>query len=403
MKKTFLRILFLWGLIIFFFAAPSWAGGLYINEFATPSMGTAGAGAQAWADNASTAFFNPAGMTQIDGKELMLGGGLIYTDIKFDPAPDTPVAGGDGGNAGSLAPLISTFYVHSLSDDLKLGLDLISLSAAVLDYDDNWAGRRQCLNTKIFTVTLHPSLAYRVNNWLSIAGGVGLIYGELELELAGRDPGRKITIDGDDLEYTFNLNALFEMSDRTRLGVVYWSEADLNFSGDVQQQPSGQQAGVDTALPLPQWARAGIYHEINDYVALLGSIGWEDWSSLENVNISLASASAALPRNWEDTWHFAAGVHYRLSKPMLLQFGIAYDTSPVDAEDRTADMPVDRQIRYTIGTQFEKSEKLTIGCTLEYVDLGDAEINNSNPNNGLIGEYKNNDMFALVINFNWKF
>ena len=381
----------------------SWAGGLYINEFATPSMGTAGAGAQAWADNASTAFFNPAGMTQIDGKELMLGGGLIYTDIKFDPAPDTPVAGGDGGNAGSLAPLISTFYVHSLSDDLKLGLDLISLSAAVLDYDDNWAGRRQCLNTKIFTVTLHPSLAYRVNNWLSIAGGVGLIYGKLELELAGLLPGRKITIDGDDLEYTFNLNALFELSDRTRLGVVYWSEADLNFSGDVEQQPSGQQAGVDTALPLPQLVRAGIYHEINDRFALLGSIGWEDWSSLDNVNISLASASAALPKNWEDTWHFAAGIHYRLSDPWLLQFGIAYDTSPVDAEDRTADMPIDRQIRYTIGTQFEKSEKLTIGCAFEYADLGDAEINNSSPINGLKGEYKNNDFLAFMINFNWKF
>jgi long-chain fatty acid transport protein len=286
----------------------------------------------------------------------MLGGGLIYTDIKFDPAPNTPVAGGDGGNAGSLAPLISAFYVHSLSDDLKLGLDLISVSGAVLDYDDNWAFFNDTATTEIYTITLHPSLAYRVNNWLSIAGGVGLIYGELELELAGLLPGRKIILDGDDLEYAFNLNALFELSDRTRFGVVYWSEADLNFSGDVAQQPSGQQAGVDTALPLPQWARAGIYHEINDRVALLGSIGWEDWSSLENVNISLASVSAALPRNWEDTWHFAAGIHYRISKPWLLQFGLAYDTSPVDAEDRTADMPLDRQIRYTIGTQFEKSE-----------------------------------------------
>jgi len=326
----------------------SWAGGLYIQEFATPSLGTANAGAQAWADNASTAFFNPAGMTRLDGKELMLGGGLIYTDIKFDPAPDTPVAGGDGGNAGSLAPLINAFYVHSLSDDFKLGLDLISTSAAVLDYDDNWAGRRQCIST--FTMTLHPSLAYRANNWLSVAGGVGVVYAELELEVAGPGGG-KITIDGDDLEYVFNLSAMFELSDRTRLGVVYWSEADLNFSGDVQHQPSGLQAGVDTALPLPQWVRAGIYHEINDRVALLGSIGWEDWSSLDNVNISFASGSAALPKNWEDTYNFAAGMHYRLSDPWLLQFGIAYDTSPVDAEDRTADMPIDRQIRYTIGTQ----------------------------------------------------
>jgi long-chain fatty acid transport protein len=380
----------------------SWAGGLYIQEFATPSLGTANAGAQAWADNASTAFFNPAGMTRLDGKELMLGGGLIYTDIKFDPAPDTPVAGGDGGNAGSLAPLINAFYVHSISDDLKLGVDMISLSAAVLDYDDNWAGRRQCLNTDIFTMTLHPSLAYRANSWLSVAGGVGVVYAEFELEVAGPLDG-KITIDGDDLEYVFNLSALFELSDRTRLGVVYWSEADLNFSGDVKQQPSGLQAGVDTALPLPQWVRAGIYHEINDRVALLGSIGWEDWSSLDNVNISFANVSAAMPKNWEDTYNFAAGMHYRLSDPWLLQFGIAYDTSPVDAEDRTADMPIDRQIRYTIGTQFEKSEKLTIGCAFEYVDLGDAEINNSNPINGLKGEYKNNDFLAFIINFNWKF
>jgi long-chain fatty acid transport protein len=171
----------------------------------------------------------------------------------------------------------------------------------------------------------------------------------------------------------------------------------------VKQQPSGQQAGVDTALPLPQLVRVGIYHEINDRFALLGSIGWEDWSSLENVNISFASVSAALPKNWEDTWHFAAGVHYRLSKPMLLQFGIAYDTSPVDAEDRTADMPVDRQIRYNIGTQYTKSETLTIGCALEYADLGDAEINNPSNINGLKGSYKNNDLLAFIINFNWKF
>ena len=403
MKNSILSRLFLYTLMLTFLASPALAGGLYINEFATPSLGTAGAGAQAWADNASIAFFNPAGMTRLEGKELMLGGGLIYTDVKFDPASDTPVAGGDGGNAGSLAPLINAFYVHSLSNNLKFGIDLISISAAVLDYDDNWAGRRQCLSTEIFTITLHPSLAYRVNNWLSIAGGVGLIYAELDLEVAGLLPGRKITIDGDDLEYVFNLSAMFELSDRTRLGVVYWSEADLNFSGDVTHHPSGFQAGVDTSLPLPQWVRAGIYHELNDRFALLGTVGWEDWSELENVNISVASGSLAKPTNWKDTYHFAGGIHYRLSKPWLLQFGIAYDTSPVDAEDRTADLPVDRQIRYTIGTQYEKSEKLTIGCTFEYADLGDAKINNSSLLDGLKGSYKNNDLLAFFINFNWKF
>ena len=404
MYSAIRNTIFLCVLMVVFLATPAWSGGLYIQEFATPSLGTANAGAQAWADNASTAFFNSAGMTRIDGKELMLGGGLIYTDIKFDPAPDTPIAGGDGGQAGGLAPLINAFYVHSLSDKLKFGFDMVSTSAAVLTYDDNWSGRYENQNVKIFTLTLHPSLAYRVNDWFSIGGGVGIVYGSLEMELAVDRPGPlsdgKAQIDGDDLEYAYNLSAMFELSDSTRLGVTYWSEVDLNFSGDVELQPNGLQLGIDTSLPLVQWAKTGIYHDINDRFALLGSVGWEDWSSMENVNLSTSSGGTdALPRNWKDTWHFAGGLHYRLSKPWLLQFGIAYDTSPVDTEDRTADMPIDRQIRYNIGTQYEKSEKLTIGCALEYADLGDAEINNSQ----LKGSYESNNLFAFIINFNWKF
>ena len=96
--------------------APVWAGGLYLQEFGTPSMGVASAGAEAVAMDASTSFHNPAGMTRIEGKEFMLTGGLLYGGIQFDPAPNTPVPGGDGGNAGGLAPLMGAFYVHSISD-----------------------------------------------------------------------------------------------------------------------------------------------------------------------------------------------------------------------------------------------------------------------------------------------
>lgn len=63
-------------LTVFLFTTTAWAGGLYIQEFATPSQGSANAGAQAWADNASTALFNPAAMTRIDGKELILSASL---------------------------------------------------------------------------------------------------------------------------------------------------------------------------------------------------------------------------------------------------------------------------------------------------------------------------------------
>jgi len=116
----------------------STAGGLYLNEFGTPSMGVAGAGASAVASDASTSFHNPVGMTRIKGEELMGTAGFLKATVKFDEDADTPVPGGDGGNAGGYAPIIGGFYTHSLSDKWKLGANLITISGAALDYDDDW-------------------------------------------------------------------------------------------------------------------------------------------------------------------------------------------------------------------------------------------------------------------------
>ncbi len=383
------------------FAGPAWAGGLYLNEFGTPSMGVAGAGAEAIAIDASTTLHNPAGMTRLEGRELMLTGGLVYSTIKFDPDPATPVPGGDGGDAGGPAPLLGAFYVHSLSDRVKLGANLISLSAAVLDYDDDWTGRFLVQEVSIFTLTFNPTIAYRVNDRLSVAGGVGVMLATFEEKVAVPPPvgPGQVKIDGDDVVFGFNLGAMFEPSERTRLGIIYWMGFDPTFTGDVKIEPAGLAAGIDTELPFVQFIRAGIYHEISEQFALLGTIGWEDWSALDNLNISTARGSQKIPRNWDDTWKFAAGLHYRPVDRWLLQGGIAYDTSPVDSVDRTPDMPIDRQIRYATGVQYEWSERASVGATFEYADYGDADIKNAL----LVGDYKRNDIFFLALSVNWKF
>ncbi|MBW1694795.1 MAG: outer membrane protein transport protein [Deltaproteobacteria bacterium] len=379
------------------------AGGLYINEFGTPSMGVAGAGTNAVASDASTSFHNPAGMARIKGKELMGTGGFIYSTVKFDSDSDTPIPGGNGGDAGGPAPVLGGFYVHSLNDRWKLGASLISISGALLDYDNDWTGRYLNTDVTLLTLTFYPSVAYRVNNWLSLGGGPQIMYADLELKAKAPPPigNGEVKIDGDDVAFGFGLGALIELSERTRFGISYQSEIEPEFSGDVKFSggAGSADAGTDTELTLARFIHISGYHEFNDRWALLGTVGWENWSEFKDINISTGQGSQKIPRNWDDTWKFAAGVHFRPVEKWLLQLGFAYDTSPVDSDDRTPDMPMDRQIRYATGAQYQWSDRLSTGAQFVYADYGKAKIDNDL----LKGDYKRNDLFFFALNANWKF
>jgi long-chain fatty acid transport protein len=353
------------------------------------------------ASDASTSFHNPAGMTRIKGNELMGTAGLLNATVKFDPDPDPPIEGGDGGNAGGPAPIIGGFYVHSLSDKWKLGANLITITGAVLDYDDDWTGRYLNTEVTLLSMTFFPTIAYQVNDWLSLGGGPQIMYADLEMKIKAPPTNGTgtVKIDGNDVAFGFGLGALAEVSERTRFGLVYQSEIEPEFDGDVSVDPLGLQVAVDTKITLARFIHFSGYHELNDQWTLLGTVGWEDWSAFKDVNISAAQGSQKIPRNWNDTWKFAAGVHYRPVEEWLLQLGCSYDTSPVDKEDRTPDMPMDRQIRYATGVQYEWSERLSAGAQFVYADYGKAKIDNQL----LKGEYKTNDIFFLAFNANWKF
>jgi long-chain fatty acid transport protein len=407
--RALVRASFL-GLMLIVGGSSSFAGGLYLNEFATPSMGTAGAGQQAYANDASTnfAFHNPAGMTRVDGNEVSLGIGLIEGKTKFDADDDTPFSGGNGGDQAGLAPLVGSHGVLSLTDDLKLGMSVFSVSGASLDPNNDWAGRFQLQEINLLTITANPNVAYRVNDWLSLGAGLTAMYADLDYKLAappvnppaGGD-GR-VKIDGNDWAFGYNLGALFELSSRTRVGITYVSKLEPSFGGDLSVRPGtgpGFTTGSELEFTFPQLVRAGAYHELNDQWALLGSIGWEDWSEFDSFNISTDLGGQSIETNWRDTYHFGGGVHYRPAEDWLLQAGIAYDTSPVSDGKRSADIPIDRQIRYAVGAQHQFTERLALGGAFEYIDLGDASIKS----NTLRGDYQDNRIFAFSINMNYKF
>ncbi|MHC5158205.1 MAG: OmpP1/FadL family transporter, partial [Planctomycetota bacterium] len=354
------------------------------------------------ASDASTSFHNPAGMTLLGQRQFMLSLGLGYSDVSFD-TDSSLVSGGDGGNAGGWIPLLGTFYAQPIKEDLWFGFSTFTISGAALDYSSGWVGRNQCDEVTILTVTAMPTLAYRVNDWLSVGAGPTIWYGSLDLKVGplGETNG-KVEIDGDDIAYGYSLSTMIELSERTRVGVFYLSETSFEFDGDLKTRGGpvgGLEFGSDTDLDLAQMVRGGVYHRLNDKWAVVGSVGWEDWSTIDNVNISTKNGTRALAKNWKDTYHYAAGLHYNLSDKWLLRTGVAYDTSPVDSDDRTADMPIDRQVRYAVGADYQWSESLTVGGSFVYADYGSGKIDAP----GFSGDYNRNDLYFLGFHANWKF
>jgi long-chain fatty acid transport protein len=386
-------------------ASPALAGGLYLSEFGTPAMGAAGAGAEALAEDASTALphHNPAGMTQLEeGKHVLLGAGVAYGDVEFDPDSDTPVAGGDGGNQAGFAPLIGSFYSQSLTEKVRLGASIFSVSGSVLDPDNDWAGRFQLQKISLFTLGINGSVAYQVNDWLSVAAGGTILYGEIDplsvaLPNPGPDDGRVKIRNADDWAGGWNAAILLTPRPGTKIGLIYNSKLELDLSGDIRTQNFGSFA-LDLDIPLVQMARLGFSQELGHDFTLLGTVGWEDWSRFDNLPLSVRQANVTLETGWHDTFRFALGLRHQWNERWMLQGGVTYDTSPVSSSNRVASLPLDRQIRAAIGAQYAWSDTVNVGGAFEFVNLGRGRINNSL----LKGDFDQNNLFVLAFNVSWK-
>ena len=383
----------------------SLAGGLWISEFGAPAMGRAGAGAEAGVDNASESLYNPAAMSRLTGSQIMVTGGLVLPKIEFDIDRSSLLNGmEDGGDAGGLAPSGSAFYTRPINDRWRFGANFYGLTGSVLDYNDDWVGRFQATDVELVFLGLQPTISFRVNDRLSLGAGVLLGYTKLELTVAAPNrttpllgPPGEATIDGDEFDVAFTLGALLELTDRTRLGITYQSELKPTYSGDVEVSPADLSVGVDTALPLAALLRLGLTHEFTDQLSGHLTVGWDDWSTLDAIGLATESAGAVLERNWDDTYHYAAGVTYQLNTNWSVQAGLGYDTNPVDKTDRTADLPIDRQVRYAFGAKHTRPGGMEIAGHLVYADYGSAKIDSL----GFAGEYSSNDILFGSVSFSW--
>lgn len=406
------------------------AAGLWLYEMGTPDVGTASAGMAARAADAATAFANPAGMTRLSESQLMVGLQPMYGNIRFDTEQAT-FGGGDGGNAGGLIPSGSLSYVHSVSNRLKLGFTGGSYLGLGVQFDDDWAGRYYVQKEEFLTLFANAAAGYRINNWLSVGGGVSLVHGELEARTAINnrlDPGAdgRMKLKADDNAFGWNAGLLVEPAAGTRIGVTFISKVDLEYKDKLSIQGAGplldaalQLTGIDHAqtvfdFTLPDQLMLSGYHELTDDLAIMANLGWQNWSEFGEIGLSLDTVTATnttLSRNttadahFQDTWHVALGARYKLDPRWSVSAGFAYDSSPVKNADRSIVLPLDRQYRYAVGLLYELRKDITLGAAYEYMDAGSAPVNQTGGflKGDLKGDLEDDVFHILALNVNWTF
>jgi long-chain fatty acid transport protein len=386
-----------------FFCQTAFAAAFQFYELGTPSDGTAGVG-QAVLSDASTAYFNPAGMARLSSSQYMLGAQAILPYINFSKSTRTTIAGDNGGNAGTLTPGLDLYYVYSFSPKWKFGVSFTAPYGGSLNYNDGWVGRYSVQYLMFYALNLNPAISYTINDWAAVGAGASVEYAYLQqtiaLPLPVGVPFRHL-IDGQvNLKtYSFapgvNVGVYLTPTASTKIGVTYRSRITHHLRGTITFLRLGVTPSATTSMVMPQNVIVSASQDVTNQFTLLGEAGWAAWSSMKDTVVNVAGFSATTPLNWHDTYRVGVAGQYKPLSELVLQAGASFDSSPTSSSLRTTNLPMDNQLRLGAGLTYALRPSAKIGFSYEYIYFGNANINNNSTNGMLVGSYSRN--YANVV------
>jgi long-chain fatty acid transport protein len=423
-------------------SAPVWSAGFALQEQSAGRLGTAFAGAGSIADDATTMFYNVAGLAMLDRPEVIVVLSGIDLNAEFDDSSSLPALaqplGGEGGNAGGWNAVPNVYAALPLNEQFAVGLAINAPFGLVTDYNNGWMGRFQALRSDIRTINIGPSASWRITPQVSV--GVGVNYQTLDAELtnavnysavvaqglqrlvaagqlspaavpaliaanAGLEGRTKL--EGDDAAWGYNIGVLFEPVEGTRIGLAYRSKYDYEVDASVRfrtvtvSNPTGaaiiaaaSAAGGPLAntsgtvdLTLPELALASITHQIGPAFELMADVSWQRWSRVQELRVvsNTGATLSVTPERWEDTWRIAVGAAWQLSEQWKLRGGLAYDESAVPDETRTPRLPDSDRRWVALGAQWAPSESLLVDAGYAHLFAATAEIEQDATDQALAG------------------
>ncbi len=382
------------------------------------AAGPAFTGLAAKADTAETVYLNPAGMSRM--KETTWHGNVqvMYTESSTEftvqGQSSKQVIKDDG-----FIFLPGIYYVKPLNDSWAFGIGPNAASGLGTTYNDTWPGRYLVKEWSQFTVGIVPSLSYRFNNKLSIGLSLSLNYSNFTLEKALLDtpePDGHFELEADGFGIGGNLGLLYELSSRTRFGIVYRSDVEADNEGTPEvtnlspatKNPlaaSGalyQEISMDTITP--QSILVGVFHDFNNRWTMSMDVLWLDFSEWDIDNITIGSTTITKDSTaYQDIWGFSAGTTYALHPDWQLRSGFLYISSGIEDEDRTAFSRFDAFWAIGAGVEHALRNNRSLAVDISYFQFGDGEFSVSNVPvvNSISGEYDTNYGILLGVSYSW--
>jgi long-chain fatty acid transport protein len=305
------------------------AAGFALREGSADWMANAFAGQTAKAYDASTGFSNPAGMVRLNANESDASVNGIFPSATFSGAnfvgPGRTTPGVEGGNLVQSAATGATFAVWDFSPDLKFGFAATSPFGQRVTNPTNFVGRYQSLVSTITDLNFSIAAAYRVNEHISVGGGPVVDYCNARLTQAVNIGVNQLVGDpvadlhGDNVAAGFNLGAMYQFNDNTRVGLDYRSRITHTINGTqsvfvppllAAASPTAAarlrflNSSASTQITLPDNVTLGFYHQVDPQWAVMADVQWTHWSLLRNVVVvpSNGAPATVLPENWRNTW-----------------------------------------------------------------------------------------------------
>jgi long-chain fatty acid transport protein len=391
------------------------ASGFALIEQSASGSGNAYAGGAASAEDASTIFFNPAGMSRLSGKQLTVTGHVIKFKAEFEDGGSASPAASVGelsADAGGWAFLPAGHYVMEIGPQVHAGIGVFAPFGLKTEYPDGWAGRYQALKSSMETLNINPSISYKLSDGFSI--GAGINYQTITAELTnavfmGADGMSRMS--GDDAAWGYNFGVLMDINASSRIGVSYRSSIDFKLKGNVHMTDSTgapvATVPVSADFRTPDTFSVSYFTSLNerwDVMADLTRTGWGSFQELRIVD-SAGTTQSLTTENWSNVWRAALGASYHYNTQWTARIGVAYDQTPVTDATRTARVPDEDRREIAVGGQYKADRHSTwdVSYAHLFVDNASVYMDLTADNAGLLsGGYSNSvDIFSFQYTHNF--